>query len=71
MKAGQVLVPLDATNASADQASVREQLAAVVSAERRTSALTNAFRGAKLPVLPPLPTGAREQWPSFRKILSS
>ena len=44
VKAGQVLVELDATNASADQASVREQLAAVVSEERRSTALTNCER---------------------------
>ena len=51
VKAGQVLVELDATNASADQASVREQLAAVVSEERRCTALTNALRDGRAPVL--------------------
>ena len=57
VKAGQVLVELDATNASADQASVREQLAAVVSEERRSTALTNALRDGRAPVLRLLPLG--------------
>ena len=42
--AGQVLVELDATNASADKASVQEQLSAVVSEQLRTQALLNALR---------------------------
>ena len=57
VKAGQVLVELDATNASANQASVREQLAAVVSEERRSTALTNALRDGRAPVLRLLPLG--------------
>ena len=57
VKAGQVLVELDATNASADQASVREQLAVVVSEERRSTALANALRDGRAPVLRLLPLG--------------
>ena len=60
VQAGQVLVELDATNASADQANVREQLAVVVSEERRSGSLAKALRDAKPPVLPPLPLG--EGW---------
>jgi len=52
VRAGQVLVELDATNASADQASVREQLAAATSEERRTTALLAALQSGKVPVLP-------------------
>ncbi len=57
VQAGQVLVELDATNANADQASVREQLAAAVSEERRTTALIEALRNGKTPALLPLPLG--------------
>ena len=57
VQAGQVLVELDATNASADQASVSDQLASAVSEERRTTALMIALRTS---VLPPLPLG--EGW---------
>jgi hemolysin D len=56
VQAGQVLVELDATNASADQASVREQLAAAVSEERRTTALLTAVQSGRAPRLP-LPPG--------------
>jgi hemolysin D len=49
--AGQVLVELDATNASADQASVKEQLRAASSEARRTSALLVAMRTQKAPSL--------------------
>ena len=52
VKAGQVLVELDATNASADGASVQEQLSAAWSEEQRTTALMNALRAGKAPVLP-------------------
>ncbi len=51
VKAGQVLVELDATNASADQASVQEQFSASVSEEARTAALLKALGGGRAPVL--------------------
>lgn len=51
--AGQVLVELDATNASADQASVKEQLRAASSEARRTNALLVALRSNRPPVLQP------------------
>ena len=51
VQAGQVLVELDATNASADQANVREQLAVVVSEERRSTALMKALRDGRAPSL--------------------
>ena len=57
VQAGQVLVELDATNASADGASVQEQWAAAASEERRTTALLTALRTGRSPVLPPLPLG--------------
>jgi len=57
VQAGQVLVELDATNASADKASVQEQLAAAVSEERRTTALMTALHSGRAPVLAPLPAG--------------
>ncbi len=60
VKVGQVLVELDATNASADQASVLEQLAAAVSEERRTTALLGSLRSGRPPVLRPLPH--EERW---------
>jgi hemolysin D len=50
--AGQVLVELDATNAAADSASAREQLAAAESEARRTAALQVAIQDHKPPVLP-------------------
>lgn len=49
VQAGQVLVELDATNASADGASVQEQLAAAVSEERRTTALLAALATGRSP----------------------
>jgi|SRR5882724_136105 len=52
VQAGQVLVELDATNASADQASAQDQLNAAASEERRTTALLAAMRTGKQPVLP-------------------
>ena len=60
VKTGQVLVELDATNASADGASVLEQLSTSASEERRTKALMNALRDGKSPTLLPLPLG--EGW---------
>jgi hemolysin D len=58
VQAGQVLVELDATNASADGASVQEQLSATVSEQRRTTALLNALHARTLSVhLLPLPLG--------------
>lgn len=51
VRAGQVLLELDATNAAADGASVREQLASADSEERRASSLMSALRGGVDPVL--------------------
>ena len=51
VKAGQVLVELDATNASADGASVQEQLAMAASEEARTTALRTAVESNKPPSL--------------------
>ena len=51
VKAGQVLVELDATNASADGASVQEQLAMAASEEARTAALLTAVESNKPPLL--------------------
>jgi hemolysin D len=56
VQTGQVLVELDATNASADQASVQEQLSSVLFEEARATALLNALRLGKAPSLP-LPLG--------------
>ncbi len=53
VKAGQVLIELDATNASADGASVREQLTMATSEERRTTALLRAINTPR-GTLPPL-----------------
>ncbi len=47
VKAGQVLVELDATVATADKASVQEQLKAAVSEERRTGALLQLLSNQK------------------------
>jgi len=52
VQAGQVLVELDATNASADGASVQEQLSSMVSEERRTTALMAALKSGRMPALP-------------------
>lgn len=62
VQAGQVLVELDATDATADQASVQEQLASVVSEELRTTALLSALRTNRAPALPPSPAPAGEGW---------
>ncbi|MEO8080326.1 MAG: HlyD family type I secretion periplasmic adaptor subunit [Caldimonas sp.] len=55
--AGQVLVELDSTNASADSASVKEQLGAAWSEELRTAALLSALGSSRPPSLA-LPRGA-------------
>ncbi len=52
VKAGQVLVELDPTMASADKASVQEQLNAAVSEEQRTAALLKALATGQAPSLP-------------------
>lgn len=57
--AGQVLIELDATNASADQASVTEQLEAAQSEQRRSSALLTALGANRSPG--PIGKGSREQ----------
>lgn len=59
VQVGQVLVELDATNAVADQASVREQLAAAVSDEQRAVLLLAALQSGKAPQVNR--TGEREQ----------
>ncbi len=55
VKAGQVLVELDATNALADQASVGEQFKAAESEWQRSTALLSALQSGRAPALPPLP----------------
>jgi len=60
VQAGQVLVELDATNATADQASVQEQWVSAVSEEQRTAALLSALRTNRPPALPPSPAPAGE-----------
>lgn len=62
VQAGQVLVELDATNASADGASVKEQLAAAVSEESRTTALIHALASHTAPLLTPSPASAGQGW---------
>ncbi|HEU4459749.1 MAG TPA: HlyD family type I secretion periplasmic adaptor subunit [Methylibium sp.] len=61
VQAGQVLVELDATNASADGASVQEQLASALSEERRTTSLLAALRGGKSPSAPSQGAVERQQ----------
>lgn len=51
VQAGQVLVELDPTDASADKSSVQQQLAAAWSEERRTTALLKALNTGAAPVL--------------------
>ncbi len=62
--AGQVLVELDATNASADSASIREQLQAAQSEAQRTLALLEAMRLGRPPMLAtpsgPVPVDGQE-----------
>lgn len=53
VQAGQVLVELDATNASADTASIREQLLAARSEAQRTLALMEAVNLGRPPMLGP------------------
>lgn len=60
VQAGQVLVELDATNATADQASVQEQWASAAAEELRTAALLSALRTNRAPTLPPSPAAAGE-----------
>ena len=60
VRAGQVLVELDATNAIADSASIREQLRSVGSEERRTSALIDALSQGRAPVLGESPASTGE-----------
>jgi hemolysin D len=62
VKAGQVLVELDATNASADQASVQEQLASAISEQWRTQALMLALQAGRAPVLPAQGEDAGDGW---------
>jgi hemolysin D len=50
VKAGQVLVELDSTNAAADTASIREQLRSATSETQRTTALMDALRQGTPPV---------------------
>ena len=52
VRAGQVLVELDATNASADGASAQEQLESARSEDVRTTALMQALRSHQPPKLP-------------------
>lgn len=58
VQAGQVLVELDATNASADGASVQEQLASAESEEARTTALMQALHTMRAPQLGGGPIGS-------------
>ena len=51
VRAGQVLVELDPTMASADKASVQEQLNAAISEESRTAALLKALSSGQAPSL--------------------
>ena len=51
VRAGELLVELDATNARADEGSVQEQLAAAASEEARTRALLAALDGGRAPSL--------------------
>jgi len=51
VKAGQVLVELDSTNAAADTASIREQLRSASSEAQRTTALMDALRQGTPPIL--------------------
>lgn len=51
VQAGQVLVELDPTMATADKANVQEQLNAAISEEQRTTALLQALHKGKAPTL--------------------
>jgi hemolysin D len=59
VKAGQVLVELDATNANADGASVQEQLQASISEQLRAESLMAALRGGN----EGMPRLKAEPWP--------
>lgn len=65
VKAGQVLIELDPTMASADKASVQEQLNAAISEEQRTAALLKALTTGQAPAVPKVADT------SFRNLLSS
>lgn len=52
VKAGQVLVELDGTNATADGATVQEQLTAMISEQQRTLALLASLKARHTPQLP-------------------
>jgi hemolysin D len=66
VEAGQVLVELDATMATADRVNVQEQLDSVVSEEQRTASMLKAFgSGAALPErmeAMPVRPGAAPRW---------
>jgi hemolysin D len=68
VQAGQVLVELDATNASADQASVEEQLASAVSEQWRATALLAALKDGKVPAAPP---AAADGWGHIHRASAS
>jgi hemolysin D len=57
VRAGQVLVELDPTNAQADQSSVQEQLKAAEADLHRSQALLKALDSGRTLHLPPLPLG--------------
>lgn len=57
VRAGQVLVELDPTNAQTDQSSVQEQLKAAEADLQRSQALLEALDSGRTPHLPPLPLG--------------
>lgn len=65
VQAGQVLVELDPTMASADKASVQEQLKAAISEEQRTAALLKGLVNGALPTPP------KETDPVTRNLLQS
>lgn len=65
VKAGQVLIELDPTMASADKASVQEQLNAALSEEQRTEALLKALTTGQAPVAPKVAD------PTLRNLLNS
>jgi len=75
VQAGQVLVELDPTMASADKASVQEQLNAAISEEQRTAALLKALATGQAPVIHPSvrpePVEGREAQRQTRTLLQS
>jgi len=64
VEAGQILLELDATNASADGENLREQLASADSEARRASALIEALTRQRAPVLSDEPTPGGSARPS-------